>query len=75
MYGGDLAASNYATPFGGSQGLFWDWSGPGGFTSAIQNPTNDTTWGTYQLIVTEKRNGCKDTAFKTVSILDFGVLR
>ena len=74
LYGGDLAASNYATPFGGSQGLLWDWSGPGGFTSAIQNPTNDTTWGTYQLIVTEKRNGCKDTAFKAVSFLDFGIL-
>ena len=46
-----------------------------GFTSTIQNPTNDTAWGTYQLIVTEKRNGCKDTAFKTVSFLDFGMLR
>jgi hypothetical protein len=74
LYGGDPAASNYATPFGGSQGLLWNWSGPGGFTASIQNATNDTTWGTYQLIVTEKRNGCKDTAFKTVSFFDFGVL-
>jgi hypothetical protein len=74
LFGGDLAASNYATPFGGSQGLLWNWSGPAGFTSAIQNPINDTAWGTYQLIVTEKRNGCKDTAFKAVSFLDFGVL-
>ena len=74
MYGGDVVASNYSTPFGGSQGLLWDWSGPGGFLSAIQNPTNDTTWGTYQLIVTEKRNGCKDTAFKAVSFLDFFIL-
>jgi hypothetical protein len=36
----------------------------------------DTTnaWGTYQLIVTEKRNGCKDTARQTVSVTDFVVL-
>jgi hypothetical protein len=74
FYGGDVTASNYMTPFGGSQGLLWNWSGPDGFASTIQNPTNDTTWGTYQLIVTEKRNGCKDTALKTVNFWDFGVL-
>ena len=74
FYGGDTAASNYPTPFGGCKGLLWDWSGPGGFSSTIQNPTNDTTWGTYQLIVTEKRNGCTDTATKTLSLADFGVL-
>jgi len=74
FYGGDVNASNYATPFGGSQGLLWNWSGPGGFASTIQNPTNDTAWGTYQLIVTEKRNGCKDTIQKPLSFWDFGVL-
>jgi hypothetical protein len=74
FYGGDTAASNHITPFGGSKGLLWDWSGPGGFASTIQNPINDTTWGTYQLIVTEKRNGCKDTALKTLSFWDFGTL-
>ena len=74
LNGGDLVASNYATPFGGSQGLLWDWSGPKSFTSTIQNPLTDTAWGTYQLIVTEKRNGCKDTALKTVSFFDFGIL-
>jgi hypothetical protein len=75
FYGGDVNASNYATPFGGSQGLLWDWSGPKAFSSTIQNPaTADTAWGTYQLIVTEKRNGCKDTALKTVNIWDFSVL-
>jgi hypothetical protein len=42
--------------------LLWNWSGPAGFTSTIQNPINDTVWGNYRLIVTEKRNGCKDTA-------------
>ena len=75
LYGGDTAASDYMTPFGGSQGLLWNWSGPEGFTSTIQNPrTADTAWGTYQLIVTEKRNGCTDTASATVSLADFSVL-
>ncbi|MDP4251652.1 MAG: hypothetical protein Q8918_16235 [Bacteroidota bacterium] len=74
LYGGDVSASNYPTPFGGSQGLLWDWSGPKAFTSTIQNPSTDTAWGTYQLIVTEKRNGCKDTAVKTLSYWDFAVL-
>src|SRR5262249_16293461 len=68
------AASNYMTPFGGSQGLLWDWSGPNAFTSTVQNPLTDTAWGVFQLIVTEKRNGCKDTAVKTLNILDFQVL-
>ncbi len=77
LYGGNTSASNYSTPFGGSTGLLWDWSGPGLFTSSVQNPRRtDTTgvWGTYQLIVTEKRNGCKDTAIKTFSMYDFMVL-
>src|SRR4029077_10262557 len=74
FFGGNTSASNYPTPFGGSKGLLWDWSGPAGFSSIIQNPTNDTAWGTYQLIVTEKRNGCKDTATQTLSYLDFVVL-
>ncbi|HVU57306.1 MAG TPA: hypothetical protein VHD83_19725 [Puia sp.] len=77
FYGGNTAASNYATPFGGSQGLTWDWSGPNSFSSTIQNPrTADTTgvWGSYQLIVTEKRNGCKDTAVKNITAAEFVVL-
>src|SRR5258708_3851801 len=75
LYGGNTAASNYSTPFGGSQGLLWNWSGPQGFSSTIQNPrTTDTAWGTYQLIVTEKRNGCTDTASKNVSVYEFSVL-
>src|SRR5258708_3695712 len=49
LYGGNTAASNYSTPFGGSQGLLWNWSGPQRFSSTIQNPrTTDTAWGTYQ---------------------------
>jgi len=77
FWGGNTAASNYSTPFGGSQGLTWAWSGPNSFSSTIQNPrTVDTTnaWGKYQLVVTEKRNGCKDTATQTVSVVDFVVL-
>jgi len=77
LWGGNVAASNYPTPFGGSQGLTWAWSGPSAFSSTIQNPrTVDTNgvWGKYQLIVTEKRNGCKDTATKTISVTDFIVL-
>jgi hypothetical protein len=75
LIGGNVSASNYSTPFGGSQGLLWNWSGPKSFSSTIQNPqTPDTAWGTYQLIVTEKRNGCKDTASKSISIYDFKTL-
>jgi hypothetical protein len=72
LLGGDTAASDYLTPFGRSQGLSWNWSGPQGFTSTIQNPrTADTAWGIYRLIVTEKRNGCTDTASASVSLYDF----
>lgn len=74
LIGGDVAASNYMTPFGGSKGLLWNWSGPNAFTSTIQSPFTDTTWGTYQLIVTEQRNGCKDTAVETLSYAQFAIL-
>jgi hypothetical protein len=61
LLGGDTSQSNYNTPYGNSQGLLWNWSNSLGFSSTIQNPqTPDTGW--HQLIVTEKRNGCKDTA-------------
>lgn len=61
LKGGDTAASNYMTPFGGSQGLLWNWSGPNGFTATTQDAKTNME-GSYTLIVTEKRNGCKDTA-------------
>lgn len=61
LFGGDTALSNYSTPYGVSGGLLWDWSSATGFTSNIQNPvTSDSGW--HQLIITEIRNGCKDTA-------------
>jgi len=72
--GGDVAASNYPTPFGGSQGLLWNWSGPNAFASTNQNATTDTAWGTYRLVVTEKRNGCKDTITATLNRFDFIIL-
>jgi hypothetical protein len=75
FFGGDVAASNYMTPFGGSQGLLWAWNGPYGFASTIQNPsTAGTGWGDYRLIVTEKRNGCTDTVIKSMNEIDFSVL-
>lgn len=75
FYGGNTAASNYATPFGGSKGLLWNWNGPNSFTSTIQNPaTAGEYWGGYQLIVTEKRNGCTDTAYKLMNPADYTLL-
>ncbi|MBV4357267.1 hypothetical protein [Pinibacter aurantiacus] len=66
FFGGDPVASNYPTPFGGSDGLTWSWVGPNGFVSSLQNPINDTTWGNYKLVVTENRNGCIDTISQDV---------
>ena len=61
LQGGDIAASNFATPFGGSAGLDWQWTGPNGFTSNQRNPRANQV-GTYNLVLTETRNGCKDMA-------------
>lgn len=58
LMGGDTTASNYSTIFGGSEGLLWNWTGPNGFNSTVQNPVINNTWGNYILSVTEKRNGC-----------------
>ncbi|MGE5107030.1 MAG: T9SS type A sorting domain-containing protein, partial [Sphingobacteriales bacterium] len=62
LYGGNGTANQPVTIYGGSQGITWDWSGPGGFTSSEQAPLTSFVTGTYQLILTEARNGCKDTA-------------
>ena len=71
LHGGNASASNYSTPFGGSQGLLWNWSGPRGFSATVQTPVSDTVNGSYQLIVTETRNGCTAIARNDV---DFTVL-
>ena len=68
LHGGDTAASNYSTPFGGSQGLLWNWSGPNAFIATVQNPVTDSVSGTYQLILTEMRNGCADTVTDLINL-------
>ncbi|MBL7795504.1 MAG: HYR domain-containing protein [Saprospiraceae bacterium] len=42
------------------------WSGPGGFSSTVQNPNVDTV-GVYSVIVTNGGNGCTNTASVTVT--------
>jgi hypothetical protein len=74
LYGGNEIASNYPTPFGGSKGLLWNWNGPDSFSSTSQSPYTDTVWGTYNLTVTEKRNGCTATASTTISRVMFTFL-
>jgi hypothetical protein len=74
LYGGDPVASNYFTPFGGSSGLSYAWSGPNSFSSNTRNPVTDTVPGTYSLMVTELRNGCTVTASTSVTSAMFTVL-
>ncbi|GAB4494283.1 MAG: hypothetical protein OHK0019_20220 [Saprospiraceae bacterium] len=61
-------ASNSITISGSSvtPGATFSWSGPGGFTSNLQNPTVTST-GQYILTVTNPTNGCTSTATATVS--------
>jgi len=61
LLGGDPIASNVITSFGGSMGLMYSWQGPSGFSSTLQNPSTSME-GTYNLTVTEKRNGCSSSA-------------
>jgi len=65
LLGGDSVASKVVTPFGGSMGLTYSWAGPSGFNSTLQNPTT-VVEGTYNLTVTEIRNGCKASASTNV---------
>jgi hypothetical protein len=71
LHGGNASASNYPTPFGGSQGLLWNWSGPIGFSATVQTPLSNPVNGLYQLTVTEIRNGCTAIASNAI---DFSVL-
>lgn len=49
-----------------TSGVGFSWSGPGGFTSTLQNPTVKAG-GNYQLTVTNPANGCFSNASITVS--------
>jgi hypothetical protein len=67
LVGGDETASNYFTHYGSSAGLSWEWRGPNGFSASTKD-ANTNIEGDFMLIVTELRNGCKDTAYaKTIS--------
>ncbi len=66
LKGGDVNLSNFATPYGGSAGLSWKWTGPNGFTANVRNPETNMI-GDYTLELTELRNGCKDTAATLVT--------
>ncbi|MEL6356857.1 MAG: PA14 domain-containing protein, partial [Bacteroidota bacterium] len=52
---------------GGSptSGVTFSWTGPGGFTSSMQNPTASDQ-GLYTLTVTDPSNGCESTASTVV---------
>ncbi len=68
LYGGDSLASiaaTYSPVFGNSQGIMWQWSGKNSFISQLKNPSTSDS-GNYSLIVTERRNGCTDTAYTTL---------
>ncbi len=47
-------------------GVSWAWSGPGGFSSTLQNPTVSVP-GNYSVTVTEPTNGCTATGQMPVS--------
>jgi len=53
-------SANSTTP-----GVTYSWSGPGGFTSALQSPSVNTP-GTYTVTITSSANGCTSSAFATV---------
>ncbi len=46
----------------------YSWTGPGGFTSNIQNPNNVTDPGLYTLSVNNPTNGCTNTDTVTVAL-------
>ena len=69
---GQLTCSNTSVPLNCSSstaGVTFSWTGPGGFTSAMQNPTT-TMAGTYTVTVTNSSTGCiaSGTALVTQNI-------
>ncbi len=68
LLGGDPILSNVITPYGGSTGLNWYWTGPSSFVGNTKDVVVGLQ-GNYTLILTEQRNGCKDTAVVAVASL------
>ncbi|MNK09044.1 PKD domain protein [compost metagenome] len=46
----------------------YSWSGPNGYTSTVQNPSNATAAGSYSLIITE--NGCQSAPATTTVVIN-----
>jgi len=69
LVGGVSPVNTLLSPFGPSKGVTYNWTGPNGFSSDLQNPIIplDAAWGAYHLTVTELRNGCKSWAWMDVS--------
>lgn len=65
---GNAVLHNTGSVPGGVTGVSWKWEAVGGtsFISSLQNPVA-TQPGTYRLIVTETRSGCKDTALVSLA--------
>lgn len=51
----------------GAQNPVFAWTGPGGFSSALQNPAVNAA-GDYQLTTTDPANGCTSTAATVVAL-------
>lgn len=67
--GGIITCASSSTTISGSSSTpnaEFDWVGPGGFTSTLQNPTVSST-GVYTLTVTNPTNGCTATTTATVT--------
>ncbi len=67
--GGVIGCPTPAVTLQGSSptsGVVWQWSGPGGFESAAEDPVVDTA-GVYVLVVTNPQNGCTSSASATVT--------
>ncbi len=58
-----------------NEAVSWEWSGPNGFFSTLENPTimAPVPEGTYTLVI-EGANGCTDTTMFTISIITEFVL-
>ncbi|WP_341905556.1 PKD domain-containing protein [Fluviicola taffensis] len=63
---GDAINLNGSTTSTGT--VTYSWTGPNGYTSGIQNPSDATEAGTYQLLISE--NGCQSTPVSTTVIIN-----